>query len=310
MNKKTAIAICMTSIALHSASAWAGFALTQVNTAEGKETQVKILTDGTSSKIEYVTALANNPFLTPGSYMISKGDEMFLVNPSEQTFARFDLAMMQGMAQEMAQAAGGGAAGAGMFQIKDVKVEKVLDEPGEKIAGFATRHYQFKSSWSMAMTSMPMSMDSTAVEDYWTTDELEISLGAGASVMAASGLPASARESDAAKVLKEAKGFPLRQVTVQSMKTNMGGALGALGAGMMNKMAGQATKTTMEIASVQEVDVPADTFEIPAGYREVQLFRTGPAMPDLNGIGGKTGPPNLNGAGGQPVPLPDLNTPR
>jgi hypothetical protein len=196
-----------------------------------------------------------------------------------------------------------------MFQIKNVKVEKVLDEPGEKVAGFTTRHYQFKSSWSMAMTSMPMSMDSTAVEDYWTTDELKISLGAGASVMASSGLPASARESEAAKVLNEAKGFTLRQVTVQSMKTNMGGALGALGAGMMNKMAGQATKTTMEITSVQEVDVAADTFEIPAGFREVQLFQTGPAMPDLNSVGGKA-PPNLNGPDGQAAPLPDLNTTR
>jgi hypothetical protein len=28
----------------------------------------------------------------------------------------------------------------------------------------------------MAMASMPMSMDSTAIDDYWTTEELEISL--------------------------------------------------------------------------------------------------------------------------------------
>jgi hypothetical protein len=308
MNKKMAIAICTATIALHSAGAFGGFELTQVTTSEGKQTEVKILTDGTSSKIEYLTALANNPFMQPGSYMISKGDEMFLVNPSEQTFSRFDLGMMQNMTQEMTQAAGG--AGAGMFQIKNVTVEKLLDEPGEKVAGYATRHYQFKSTWSMAMTSMPMSMDSTAIEDYWTTEELKISLGAGASVMAASGLPAAARESDAAKVLSDAKGFPLRQVTVQSMKANMGGALGALGAGMMNKMAGQAMKTTTEITSVKQVDVPADTFEIPAGYREVQLFQTGPAMPDLNSVGGKTAPPNLNGTGGQAAPLPDLNTPR
>jgi hypothetical protein len=304
MNEKTAVAILASSFALHSASAWAGYALTQVTTSEGNQTQVKILTDGTSSKIEYLTAMANNPFLTPGSYMISRGDEMFLVSPSQQTFARFDLGMMQSMAQEMTQAAGGGAA---MFQIKNVKVEKVLDEPGETVAGFATRHYQFKSSWSMAMTSMPMSMDSTAIEDYWTTEALSISLGPGASVVAASAMPQSARESDAARVLQEVKGFPLRQVTVQSMKTNMGGAFGALGAGMMNKMAPQATKTTMEITSVQELDVPADTFEIPAGYREVQLFQTGPALPDLNNVGT---PPNSNGPGGQAAPLPDLNTPR
>src|SRR4030095_9875424 len=128
--------------------------------------------------------MPNNPFMKPGSYMISKGsDEMFLVTPSERTFARFDIGMMQGMAQEMAQAGPGG----GMFEFKNVTVEKLLDEPGEKIAGYATHHYQFKSRWTMAMKSMPMSMDNTAVEDYWTTDALPISLGAGGGIMAASG---------------------------------------------------------------------------------------------------------------------------
>jgi hypothetical protein len=94
------------------------------------------------------------------------------------------------------------------------------------------------------------------------------------------------------------------------MKTNMGG-LGGIAAGMMNKMGGQPTKTTTEITSVQELELPADTFEVPAGYREVQLFQTGPAMPDLNSVGGKAAPPpNPNSAGGQAAPLPDLNTPR
>jgi hypothetical protein len=304
MNKRTAIAILTSLLAFHSAIASAGFQFTQVSRSDGQPPmEVKISTDGSSSKIEYVTAMPNNPFFKPGSYMLSMGDEMFLVTPSERTFARFDIAMMQGMAQEMI-----GGQGGSMFQIKNVKVEKTVDEPGEKVAGYPTRHYQFKSSWTMAMTSMPMSMDSTAVEDYWTTDAIPISLGRGAEVLQASGLPGSARDSEAAKVLKDVKGIPLRQVSLQTTKTNMGGAFGAVAGGMMNKMGGKPTKTTSEITSVQEVDLPASAFEIPEGYREVQLFQQGPAMPDLNSLRGQA-PPNLNGPAGQGAPPPNLNSP-
>ena len=42
------------------------------------------------------------------------------------------------------------------MEITDVKFEKVVDEPGESIEGYPTRHYQFKSSWKMGMQGMPM----------------------------------------------------------------------------------------------------------------------------------------------------------
>lgn len=292
MNKTTAIAITIL-FACHSAEAWAGYTFTQVTTMSGQPPmEVRITTDGTSSKIEYLTAQPNNPFMKPGGYMLALGDEMFFVTPSERTFARFDVGMMQGMAQEMTQM---GPGGRGMFEYKNIKVEKLLDEAGESIAGHPTRHYQFKSSWTMQMTSMPMSMDFNALEDYWTTEALQVSLGKGSALLAASGLPGPARESEAAKVLKDAKGIPLRQVSVQTQKTNMNmGPLGALAGGL----GAQTTKTTVEITSIQEVDVPAEAFEVPAGYREVQVFQQGPALPDLNS------------AGGQAAPLPDLNTPR
>ena len=46
---------------------------------------------------------------------------------------------------------------ASQMQFKDVMYrESSLDEPGETIEGYPTRHYQFKSSWTMVMTGMPV----------------------------------------------------------------------------------------------------------------------------------------------------------
>jgi hypothetical protein len=53
--------------------------------------------------------------------------------------------------------------------------------------------------------------------------------------------------------------------------------------------AGGTVTTTMEVTDIQEADIPAETFEIPAGYTETQLFQTGPDIPDLNNVPGEQG---------------------
>jgi hypothetical protein len=67
----------------------------------------------------------------------------------------------------------------------------------------------------------------------------------------------------------------------------LGGAVGAAGGG-------GDTTTTVEVTDIEEVDVPAATFAIPDGYQEAQLFQTGPAIPNLNGVDERPGVPNLN----------------
>jgi hypothetical protein len=52
------------------------------------------------------------------------------------------------------------------------------------------------------------------------------------------------------------------------------------GAGLAQRMASRAmgaggnVTTTIEIKDIEEVDIPAETFEIPAGYTETQLFES------------------------------------
>jgi hypothetical protein len=174
-----------------------------------------------------------------------------------------------------------------------------VDEPGESIQGYPTRHYQFKSSWTMAMQGMPIKTESSTVEDLWTTTAIELpEMPAGQ----ASGMPSQVMAIVENQGLRNVEGMPLKHVTVNNTKTNMGalGALGGLGArlggrgGAGGAGGGGATTTTIEAVDIEEVDVPAATFELPDGYQETQLFQTGPAVPSLNGVQEAPAVPNLN----------------
>jgi hypothetical protein len=51
---------------------------------------------------------------------------------------------------------------------------------------------------------------------------------------------------------------------------------------------------TIEAEDIEQVDVPASTFELPDGYQETQLFQNGPAIPSLNGVQEAPAVPSLN----------------
>jgi hypothetical protein len=271
---------------VHSMAAFAGTSFTQVTTVDGQRTAVtKVVTDGGNAKTEFVETAAENPFMPAGSYLLIEGGDMYLVNPAARTYSRFDTSMLEGMSQMM-----------GRMEISDVAFEKVLDEPGESILGYPTRHYQFKSSWSMGMQGMPMKTEISIVEDLWATSAVEMPGVPSAFSGAAGGMPEQVQAIVDAQGSRNVEGFPLKQVSVQSTKMNMG-ALGGLGARMAAGMAGAGggnTTTTMEVTDLAQVDVPPATFEMPSGYQETALFQNGPALPNLNNVQEAPAVPNLN----------------
>jgi hypothetical protein len=275
-----------------SSASFAGVTFTQITTVDGKRTAVtKVSADGGKAKMEMVES-PDNPFMPPGSYMLVADAEMLLVNPAARTYSRFDTSMMEGLAGM-----------AGQMEITDVKFEKTLDEPGDSIGGYATRHYQFKSSWTMAMQGIPVKTESSTVEDLWTTTAIDLPVTPlGASM---GGMPSQVTALVENTGLRHVEGVPLKHVTVQSTKTNMGalGGLGGLGGRLGGRMLGGGggsgggggeTTTTVESVDIEEGAVPAATFELPDGYQETQLFQNGPAMPNLNGVREAPAVPNLN----------------
>jgi Tfp pilus assembly protein PilV len=283
MNKKITIAAAATLLLGYSAASTAGIKFTQTTTTDGKRVSVtRVSADGDKAKMEMVES-PDNPFMPAGSYMLVQGSgDMYLVNPTARTYARFDTAMFA----DVAAAASGMAS---QFEIKDAKVEKLLDEPGESIEGYPTRHYRFQASWTMAMRGMPMSTTMNVEEEIWATTAIEVpSMNAGPGIA----LPAEVT----ALTERDFEGVPLRQISVQSTKTQMGGLGGGLVSRMANRAAGGAVTTTIEVSDIEETAVPADTFELPAGYSETSLMQSGPAIPNLNQLGGAAPPavPNLN----------------
>ena len=277
-----------------SPAVFAGVTFTQITTVDGKRTAVtKVSAEGGNAKMEMVE-LPDNPFMPPGSYMLVSGGDMTLVNPTARTYARFDASMLEGL-----------GAMAGQMEITDVEFEKVVDEPGESIAGYATRHYQFKSSWAMGMKGVPVKTEMSTVEDLWATTAVELPatpMGSGSM----GGMPSQVMAIAENSGLRHVEGMPLKHVTVQSTKMNMGGlggGLGGLGARLGGRLAGGGggggfgggeTTTIIEAVEIQEVAVPAATFELPANYQETQLFQNGPAIPSLNGVQEAPAVPNLN----------------
>lgn len=297
MNKRIVVTMAGGLLLGHSTATFAGLTFTQITTVNGDRSAVtKVSSDGGNAKMELVESPGENPFMPAGSYLLLTGGDMYLVNPTARTFALFDTAMLQQ----------GMAGMTGQMQFKDVSIEKLLDEAGDTIDGYATRHYQFKSSWTMVMTGMPVSTQLNTVEDIWATTAIDVpAAAAGPAVTAA--LPPQVAEVAAAQGLRQIEGFPLKQVTVQSTKIDMGGGgagalggLGGLGARMASRVLGGGggansdTTTTIEVVDLEEVAVPGATFAIPDGYTETQLFQTGPAVPDLNSVNEAPAVPNLN----------------
>jgi hypothetical protein len=268
MHKKIAIATTTALMLFGSSTSFGGLTFSAVTTTDGKElSSAQTWTDGTKLKT-LVTTAVENPMMPPGSYILVNEQGMYLVNPSASTFARFDVSMFAGMAQALNES--------GLtFEFKDIGIEKTLDEAGESIEGYSTRHYQFKSTWKMVMAGSPMTTQVDSVEDIWTTTELAIPLQASMQ-FGQSSLPPSVQELANAQGLRNVEGFPLRTITAQTTKMDMG--MKGLGAGLAQRMANRAmggggnVTTTIEIKDIEEVDVPAETFEIPAGYTETQLF--------------------------------------
>jgi hypothetical protein len=284
MNKQLAAATASVLFLGYSAAAVAGLTYTQTTTSDGTRVSVqKVSIDGNNAKMENVEVAFDNPFMPRGSYVLMRGgpSDMYLVNPAQRSYARFDTEMFTQMAASMQGMVG-------QIQFKNVSVEKLVDEPGETIAGYPTRHYRYKASWTMQPGQMPMSVETTLEQDVWTTTAFVVPSITGESV---AGLPAQVAE----QAQIDMEGFPLRQISTQSTKTSMGGVGGGMLSRMMNRAGGNApVKTTIEVSDISEVDVPADTFELPAGYSETSLLQSGPAMPNLNNVGERPPVPNLN----------------
>lgn len=233
--------------------------------------QVEGWVSGPRAKVEFEEA-SGNPMLQKGSYLLTKngGQTLYLVDPKEKTYAEWDLQAMLGFAGSVMNGMGPLL----KIEFADHKTEKLLEEDGGTILGLPTKHYRFRTSYTMKMRVMGMNNDASVVtdQDVWVTDKLQ---DAGLGAWLQSGPPRTGNEQFDKLLTSEwanIKGYPLKMVSVSTSTP---------------KKKGQPTTTrmTMEVTQLDASATVADSaFEIPAGYQETQVMPAG--SEEAGGFGG------------------------
>jgi hypothetical protein len=244
-----------------AAPSFAGVYYVAQTTAEGGKSAkqqnmiVKAWASGDSGKVVFEES--ENPMMGKGTYIITKdgGKTMFLVDPKEKTYMKWDLESMMGLL--------GGAMKMMNLKFTDPKVEALGEEPDGLVAGVPTVHYRFRTTYAMSMSFMMMKKNSKVVKDeeIWAATKLaDAALG----IWLRKTPPKTGNE-DMDKLIKaemgKVQGFPLRRKTMTTSTDEKG-----------NK---EVTTITIEVTELQMVPVPDSTFEIPSDYKETSLAGTG-----------------------------------
>jgi hypothetical protein len=200
---------------------------------------------------------SENPMTESGSYLVTRdgGQTIYLVNPDDKTYAKWDLEAMMQLAT--------GAMKMVNLKITDPKVEKLGEGPGEPILGVPTTHYKFRTTYGMQMKFFGMSQSNTIVQDeeIWSGPSL---LDAGFGIWLRKSPPKTGdKDFDALmkSEMQKMSGFPLKRLTVTTTTDKKGKQ--------------ETTRTLMEVTEMKVQPVPDSTFEIPSDYRETELLPTG-----------------------------------
>jgi hypothetical protein len=257
------LVVAMFLLALPS---WAGIHYKSVTKTEGGgagDITAEGWVAGDKAKVAFVES-NGNPIARKGTYILTKdgGKTLYLVDPEEKTYAEWSLQGMLGTV---------GAIMNGMgpllkIQFSEPKVEKLAEDDGGTVAGLPTRHYKYRTSYTMTVKVLGMGnvTDVVQEQEVWATTKLsDIGLG----VWLRSDPPRTGNAEFDKMISAEAgkfQGFPLKTVTVSTSTAKKA----------------TTTRQTMEVTELNaSATIPATTFEIPAGYEQAEA----PVLPGRPG---------------------------
>lgn len=268
--KRLVLVIAALAAAAVPASAGLNYeAVTRSVTDEDTTSQtfvVEAWVDGEKARIEFREA--KGAPVPSGGYLVTTdgGKTMFMVDPEDREFMRWDLgAMIQGLGAMM-EATGGMVS----LEFSDAKFEPRGTEPGPEVLGYPTTEHRYHRSYRMEMKIIGMrrAYDVSSEEQVWTTTALD---APGLFAWLRKTPPKTGDEGFDRMIetnMTEIEGVPLKTVS-QSVMTD-------------SKGRSQRTVSTMEVTRIEEVATSDEMFEVPAGYREVE-------MPTMAGAGSEDG---------------------
>jgi len=223
----------------------------QTRSDAGGDVTVHAYVSGARAKIVFVESAAE--LYNTGDYMLStdEGKTLYIVTPSTKTYTKYDVQSMMADMGGMVQ----GMRGMMKVSFEAPRVEKLLEENGGVIAGVPTRHYRYRTSYTVSMHITGTKKVSTIIEeDIWTTDKL---VDPALKVWLKQEPPPTGDEQVDKMIraeMSKVEGFPLKRVTV----TRTSDANGE-----------HTTRSEMNVLELKRVTVPLTTFVIPKSYREV-----------------------------------------
>lgn len=236
--------------------------VTRIEPEQGKPQVIRTdaWVEGASARVEFQES--DNPMMPSGGYLLTKdgGQTVVIVDPEEKTWARYDIEAMLGALGNVMQAAGPMLD----FQVGNVEVDKLAEEPGGTIHGFDTTHYRYRTTYDMTIKVMGIQRTNSVerIEDRWLTDDLdEAALGLWLRKAPKTGLEDLDRliEAEMAKV----QGVPLKMEDVTTTTGQKG-------------KRSSTSRTTMEVTEIEQgVSVDPAQFEIPEGYTETEMVIPG-----------------------------------
>jgi hypothetical protein len=238
--------------------------VTETNLAGKKKSElqkVKAWVEGDSARIEFVSG-DKKGYFADGNYLVTTdaGDNVYLVNPKDETYAAFNLeemmatvGEMMNMMEEMGDMV--------KIEITDTSSEKLLEEPGGTIVGRPTTHYRYRNGYTMNMSVMGIKQQNRndTVMDIWSTDALD-ARGFGVWLRPDRQMKTGHEGLDEmmAQQFGLMQGFPLKTV-METTTTNKKGK-------------GQTSTTTMEVTVLREESVPDSRFTWPDHYTETEVL--------------------------------------
>lgn len=222
--------------------------------SEAQNATVKAWVSGEKAKVLFEST--GNPMMKKEDYLVTTdgGQTMYLVSPKDKTYGKWDMNAMIQMAAGVTKMM--------KLEVTEGKVEKLEERPAEPVAGLPTTYYKFRTTYRQTVKFMMINQDNRVEEihELWAAPDLvEKALG----VYLRKTPPKTVSEDFnrlMALEFEKVKGIPLKSRTVTTVQDKKG--------------AKQTTTVTMEVTKLQVLPVPDSTFEIPAGYKEVDLFPT------------------------------------
>ncbi len=222
---------------------------------------VKAWVDGDNARVEFSSAEKEGWF-SEGNYLVTTdgGDNVYLVNPKDETFGRFDMEEMMatlGTVMNMMEQSGGMM----KMEFTDISSEKLLEEPGGEVLGHSTTHYRFKTEYTMKMNMMGMKRQTRTemLQDIWATSDLD-SRGFGVWLRPDRGMKSGNEGLDELinQELGKLEGFPLK-MTNQMTSTNKKGK-------------SQTNNSNTAVTLLREESISGDTFKWPSHYTEIEII--------------------------------------